>query len=438
VKGELTMAGRLRSLTRGIALGLLGVGALSTEARAAGFDTPILYTARHQAMGGTAIGYVNDPSAGFHNPAGLQGVQGLAFIGDFSLILGKVRGSPEQNRNLNSQTVVAPFFLVGGAYRVHEWVTLGLAAFPVASGGAEYEYRVGTQNWVDRTEIVFLEATPMLSINVPKDRWLPGKLAFGAGYRLSYMTFDRQRGERDRWQYLDLGMTGTNFGGFRVGLQYAPIDALKLGVVFRNKVVVNTKADTATVLTSQATDASLEFTLPAKLGVGGRFDAGPVGVASDLEYAFQSQNKRPALKGTLMGSAAEVPNVFDWHDGFTWRSGFEFRLGKVPGRDDAASQGVGPMRRAMVPLRVGYIYDTRVTNPQYPSAFGTPPGPTHTFTAGLGFVQERWQINAAFTRRMGKATVDETDTSCVFCGYPGKYKITMTGFYIDASVDLPM
>jgi hypothetical protein len=39
---------------------------------------------------------------------------------------------------------------------------------------------------------------------------------------------------------------------------------------------------------------------------------------------------------------------------------------------------------------------------------------------------------------MGKTTVDDTDTSCVFCGYPGKYKITMTGFYIDASVDLPM
>ena len=110
-------------------------------AAAAGFDTPILYSARHQAMGGTAIAYVNDPSAGFHNPAGLQGVNGLALLGDFSLILGKVRATPEINAdgesNRESNVVKAPFFLLGGAYRLKPWLTLGLAGFPVASGGAE-------------------------------------------------------------------------------------------------------------------------------------------------------------------------------------------------------------------------------------------------------------------------------------------------------------
>src|ERR1041384_1121591 len=162
-----------RTLTRGAGVGLLALGVLAAPgARAAGFDTPILYTARHQAMGGTAIGYVDDASAAFHNPAGLQGVRGLAFTGDFSMILGKVRGSPTPTDNLKSQTVIAPFFLLGGAYRVHEWLTLGVAAFPVASGGAEYKYPVGGVNWTDKTEILFLEASPLLSLNVPKDRWL--------------------------------------------------------------------------------------------------------------------------------------------------------------------------------------------------------------------------------------------------------------------------
>ena len=85
------------------------------RAHAAGFDTPILYSARHQAMGGTAIGSVSDPSAAFHNPAGLQGIQGLAFLGDFSLILGKVKASPDaaaSARSIESGTVVAPFFLL--------------------------------------------------------------------------------------------------------------------------------------------------------------------------------------------------------------------------------------------------------------------------------------------------------------------------------------
>src|SRR5690349_14475972 len=122
------------------ACALLG---LPMRASAGGFDTPILYTARHLGMGGTAIGYVDDPSAGFHNPAGLQGVQGFAFVADGSLLLGKLTSSPDTGasaRNVESELTVAPFFLAGAAYRIHPWLSAGLALFPVASGGALYKY----------------------------------------------------------------------------------------------------------------------------------------------------------------------------------------------------------------------------------------------------------------------------------------------------------
>src|SRR5688572_2234686 len=165
-----------------VRVGCLGVVAAlccalaPAPAGAAGFDTPILYSARHQAMGGTAISYVDDPSAAFHNPAGLQGVRGLALMGDFSLILGKVKSSPQPpptEASLESKTVVAPFFLAGAAYRISDLFSVGLAAFPVASGGAEYEYElVAGIDWTDSTEIVFLEATPLFSLNVPEDALL--------------------------------------------------------------------------------------------------------------------------------------------------------------------------------------------------------------------------------------------------------------------------
>jgi len=409
------------------AVALLVSVASGRAALAAGFDTPILYTARHQAMGGTAIASVDDASAGFHNPAGLQGVRGLGLIGDFSLLLGKIQASPTPTDNLESETVVAPFFLLGAAYRLQDWLSVGLAGFPVASGGAEYRYGVGRVNpttWVDRTNIVFFEVTPMLSLNVPRDRLLPGKLAFGAGYRIDYVTFARERGEPGELQYLDLNMQGTSFTGFRLGLQYQPIDELKLGVVYRNRVVVTTQADSAKVLTADATDAELDFTLPAKLGFGVRTDLGRLGLATDVEYAFQSQNERPPLSGKLMGSEAQVPNVFDWKDGVTLRLGAEYR--------------VGPEQS--FPLRVGYIFDSRVANPTYPSAFGTPPASTRTFTAGAGFVQETWQVNLAVSRRFGSTEVpsSELGEGCSFCSYGGDYALGMTGLYVDASVDLPM
>lgn len=420
--------GRLR-LSRSVAglLAAVSLGSGAAPAQAAGFDTPILYTARHQAMGGVAIASVNDASAGFHNPAGLQGVRGLGLIGDFSLILGKVQASPDRDpsaNSLESKTVVAPFFLLGGAYRAHKWLTLGLAGFPVASGGAEYRYKLGAAPTIDSTEIVFFEATPMLSLNVPKDRWLPGVLAFGAGYRASLVMFDRLKGNVSNPQLLDLKLRGYNWTGFRVGAQYEPIEMLKFGVVFRNKIVVTAKTDKGRVFAADATDGELDFTLPAKLGFGVRFDRGHFGVGSDVEWAFQSQNKRPPLKGTRDGEYLEVPNVFDWQNGVTWRIGAEYRLGQAPS----------------IPLRVGYIHDTKVTNTKYPSAFGTPPAPTHTLTAGAGYVEEHWQVNVAATRRFGSAHIDAADlgTGCAFCGLAGDYAITMTGLYADVSVDLPM
>src|SRR5690349_7273477 len=103
----------------GLALGLLFCVATPASVRAGGFDTPILYTARHLGMGGTAIGYVDDPSAVFHNPAGLRGVKGFAFVADFSLLLGTLQASPDSAasaRNVESELTVAPFFLLGAAY----------------------------------------------------------------------------------------------------------------------------------------------------------------------------------------------------------------------------------------------------------------------------------------------------------------------------------
>ena len=402
----------------------LAVALAAGPVAAAGFDTPILYTARHQAMGGTAIASVDDASAGFHNPAGLQGVHGYGFIGDFSLILGKVRSTPDQLAgNLESNTVTAPFFLLGGAYRLNDWLTLGLAGFPVASGGAEYHYDLNGTPIIDKTEIVFFETTPMLSLNVPKDRWLPGRLAFGAGYRISYVTFDREKGNVSNPEALDLNLKGFDATGFRLGAQYSPIDALKLGVVFRNKVTVTTKTDSATVFKQAATDGELDFTLPAKLGFGARVDIGRFGFGNDVEWAVQSQNQRPPLKGALKGQHVEVPNVFDWQNGVTWRTGLEYRLGKTP----------------MIPLRIGYIFDSTVTNQAYPSAFGTPPAPTRTLTAGAGFVEEHWQINVAVTRRYGEERIADSELGkgCTFCSFAGQYHIVMTGLYIDASVDLP-
>ena len=404
----------------------LAVAVVATTAHAAGYDTPILYSARHQGMGGTAIGYVDDPSATFHNPAGLAGVEGLALLGDLSLILGSVQSSPERSvRSIESEPVLAPFFLLAAAYRAHEWVTVGLGFFPVASGGAEYRYDFVGTPFVDRTRLLFLEATPAASLNVPKDAWVPGELSLGAGYRVSSLSFQREKGSPEDPRLLNFDMSGWSFGGVRVGAQYHPIPELGFGAVFRNRIEIEAQADEVIVFDRRGTNATLPFVLPAKLGGGVEFELTRVRLALDVEYAFQSQNDRVALEGTLGGSPVSAPNIFDWQDGVTFRTGVEYR-----------TFGGG----FRYPVRLGYAFDSAVASKAYPTAFGTPPAPTHIVSAGVGFDAGTWQVNAAATRRFGSTTVDEDDlgTGCAFCSYAGDYAISMTGFYLDASVDFEL
>lgn len=393
-------------------------------AHAAGFDTPILYTARHQGMGGTAIGYVDDPSAGFHNPAGLSGIRRHELLGDFSLLIGRVRSSPDNGiTSVQSESVLAPFFMLAGGARVSDWLTLGLGVFPVASGGAEYRYTTpANTRFIDSTEIVFAELTPFASVELPRTRALPGRLSFGVGYRASALFFTREKGLPSDPRVLDLHMNGLNFSGVRVGLQYRPTSYFSVGFVFRNQIRVTARADEVTVFTQTARDAALDFVLPAKIGTGMAFDIEDLRLATDAEYAFQNENNRSQLTGTLNSTPASVPNVFAWQDGITLRFGAQYRV-----HGGALSY----------PLRIGYVFDSAVTSAQYPSAFGTPPAPTHTLSAGAGLRRDGFELNIAVSQRFGSTTIDPSDLrkGCAFCSYAGRYAIQMTGLYLDSSVE---
>ncbi len=382
-------------------------------------------------MGGAAISYVDDPSAAFHNPAGLSGVHGLAFLGDISVLLAHITGSPAASASasgIQSDLIVAPFFLAAAAYRVQPWLSLGMGVFPVASGGADYEYPVpGSDVYqYDSTSIVFYELTPLLSLNLPKDSILPGELSVGIGYRVTLSSFERKLGVREDPRGLNLDLGGADAMGFRAGLQYRPSDYFSLGVVYRNKVTVTNRADDAIVLGQSATHVELPFVLPAQLGGGLRSDIQRFGVAFDAIYTFQEQNERSALSALLNGMPAAVPSVFEWQNAFTLRFGFEYRL--------------GPSEQ--VPLRLGYVFDDQVTSRAFPSAFGTPPGPTRSLTMGGGYVADSWEVNLALALRTGSTKINPSELgppgACPTCGYSGEYGLSATGLYVDFSTELDL
>jgi len=412
------------------ALGVLGLAlGAPRSARAGGYDTPIVASARNMGMGGTAIGYVQDPSVLFHNPAGLGQVERGEVLADFSLLVSGIHASPgaaPAGKDIDSETTIAPFFLVGGAYRVHPMIALGVGVFPIASAGATYKY--GSGNFQDSTELFFLETTPAIAFNP-----LPN-LRFGLGYRMTYVHLSRYQGDPDSGStpIIDFKMSGWNYAGFRAGVQWSALPWLQFGAVFRNTVNTKVTNSHGIALLTEYTDISTHFKLPAKLGLGTRADFDHLGLraslAFDFEYAFNSQNKGDPLEGTPpagSGSPNSVANIFEWKNSQTYRVGVEYRV-----LHDATANV------DRVPLRVGYVYDTQVANATYPTAFGTPPGPTQVITAGTGYNGGKWQANVAYAYRFGHGAVTNPDNIvCAFCSYAGKddYKIHLHGVYVDAS-----
>jgi long-subunit fatty acid transport protein len=404
---------------------------LPAAARAGGYDTPMLYSARHMGMGGAAIGYVDDASSLFHNPAGLAHTGSWSVIGDLSVLLAKVRSSPQLIvKDVESKQTVAPLFLVGGALRLNEIVTVGLGVYPIALAGATYEYPqvTGAAGSVeDRTRLVFLEASPAVAFN------LPYHLRLGAGYRVTYVSIERFRGvpsDPAVTPFLDFNMSGLNWAGFRLGAQWTPVPWLQIGAVYRHKTSTKVKNDSGVAVAMTYTDISTTFVLPTRAGLGARADFWNFGVAVDGEYTFNSQNDAFPLIGLEPGATtpSAVPNVFAWKNEITLRGGLEYRLARVKVLERLA-------------LRGGYVFDGKSTNEVYSSAFGTPPGPTHVVTGGLGWNGGAWRLNVAYARRFGTGAVTPADIAargtrtCQFCGYAGDkpYKIAVDGLYLDLS-----
>ncbi|MDH3199570.1 MAG: outer membrane protein transport protein [Myxococcales bacterium] len=427
-------------------IALVALGTVST-ARAGGYDIPILYSARHIGAGGTAVAGVHDSSAVFHNPAGMGHIGKANLLIDVTILTGDLRATPYilGPQSIQSEPVVAPFGLLGASLRVHEYITIGGAAYPVAAASGEYRYQLpdpsGTSvDVVDSTTLLFLEASPAIAVNFDKIG-----LRIGLGYRLTFVTLDRSRNSPPALgaipSNIDLNLSGFSFLGFRVGFQWSITEYLAIGFNYRTKTTTkvdesgnpNRTSGSPAGLGQLFTDASTEFVLPARLTTGIRFDWEQFTFKTDFEWGFNSQNDRAVISVTdAAGDTQTLDNVFDWSDQWTLRVGTVYRVVKD-----------------RVPIRLGFIYDSKTTSFQYPSGFSTPPKATYSATVGLGYDHGPWEINVAYARRFAKVTIDEppppgptTSLSqaqllgeCPACGYAGDYRFRINGFYLDFSYD---
>ncbi len=372
-------------------------------------------------MGGTAIASVDDPSAVFHNPAGLSEVEGLELLANVTTFLVSLQTSPDHpGQHLQSGTSFAPVPFLSLGYRVSEVIALGLGFYPVGavSGRFEYENEAGIRT-LNEQFAVAMEVSPAVSLKL-----LTG-LSVGLGYRVTTLQYDRHLGPADDPDVVDIDTFGVTQGGFRGGIQWrSEGQGVQLGLTYRHQIVLSAKADEGRLLGVEVTNVEGRLAVPGKIAGGIRVNDGALSVAVDGELALNSQFDELVIRADVPSQDTEldVPFTFNWSDSLTLKFGSEYRL----------DSGVA--------LRAGYAWDQGFSNPAYPNTFMTPPSDSHYLTLGAGYTGDRFSVNFAAVQKFQEPYyIEETQIAskaeCAFCGSSGLYESTLTGMFVDASVN---
>jgi hypothetical protein len=405
---------------------LVAPSLLPTRAGASGLDVPAVYAARHAALGGAAVGNVDDPSALYHNPAGLLGTRQLMLLADLSLVAGSVQTSPAApDQNVATGTSVVPVPMLAFAWRVHRRVAIGFAAFPSGAAGAELHYLNSADvATVNKLRAILVELTPGVAVQPVRT------LRLGLGYRVTVLSFDRELGAERNPAIVNAQLVGVNALGFRAGLEWWPLPSWSLGVAYRHWIDVNAAAAKGTLLATPVTDVKATLTLPATIALGTRVDVRDFGFVLDGEYIFNSQFRQIPLAATVPSQSTKLslPFLFRWQDSVVVKAGVEYRWNRW-----RWSRGLA--------TRIGYAFDGQASNRRYPDAFTAPPTNTHYLTGGVGYERGRYQVNLAGVYQLTSSTFIAAaeianGSECPFCAKEGTYAARGLALMIDFSARL--
>lgn len=398
--------------------------------------------ARYQAMGAT-IAYINDATALRFNPAGLGHLEAASFSVGFSPIFGGLHAPIISNvntprdeiadRQLDSEPIFGPGFMLSGGARVTDWLTLGLSIYPVIAGGADYRYVEDPEGEgaeiQDYTKKLHAEIAPGIAFNVPSELIGGQHLSLGVAYRIGYGQLTRLKGDPADPKTVNLNATGLNLEGFSVGLQYEPIPELQIGLTYRHGVTIDLKGDEATLTAGVpfVGPVTSDIVSPSMVGLGLRGNVGKLSLAVDVEYEMHSEVVETINKiETGVGFATPdgfMPLVagFHYQDAINIRTGLEVRI-------DETWAVMG-----------GYTLLGQSGNRQYPTAFGAPPADNHIGAVGARYDAGDWEMNAAYTYRTAEATIVSEDLvgqgNCNTCTPEGLHTLTLHGVHVDFSMD---
>ncbi|HKP60688.1 MAG TPA: outer membrane protein transport protein [Polyangiales bacterium] len=355
-----------------------------------------LFDARSMGMGGTGVAFLDSAGAIPTNPALLDQIgkltltlNGFLFISQpeapYRITHSNPDGTTYDNwETIRSDTIYAPLFFVGGAYRLHERIVVGAGFYPIIGQGTQASYKPAPE-LKPELEVTNDLAAGLIELGNAVSVKVTDTFALAAMWRITYLTqklktplpgralgglvFDKNGNP----VYGDVEVSGVNFGGFQLGLLWKASKNVRLGFSYRNKVVV--KGEGTTTSTNPIDGSAIELETEQPFANPHAFRAGIAVSAMDDKFLFTTDVKYlmyeeswKTLDVTTVrdGKSMTTSTPLNWKDAFNVHLGSEYQV----------TDGF----RA----RLGYIMSTTATPEDYAKAFTAPPGVAHCWTAGIG------------------------------------------------------
>lgn len=406
-------------INKAIFLYCMAMVVTSKPVHAAGFDKPNLVSGKHTGISGASTSSVEGPESVFFNPAGLAHTQHTQWSTNLALglpfasapLVPIAPGSADGRDPISSKFTTVPVLGLFGAYAIRNNLGFGLGLF--ASGGAGGDF--GNVDFGPdfpslkpefNSKVGLIEASPGIGYEPING------LLIGAAWRIMVVRLQSRTGlilppgsfgaPNSAFSLLSIQFndaTGTEFNGFRFGVQYSsPSRHWGLGASVRTTVdfsahgtssgAIENSGATAVGQLTGGGEATLSSTFPLQAAFGVH---GDISSTARLHGEY-SYTRNTAIAGLQAGGAplvlpdgTQVP-ISAFSTAFHWKNQQQLRVGA---QWRANEKWV---------LRGGYSHCSQVVPNEYPSPFINPPSPEQVFTLGAGtrVFHDSTQMDVAF------------------------------------------
>ncbi|NEV92782.1 transporter [Psychroflexus sp. YR1-1] len=345
---------------------------------------------RALAMGHAGVGVVNSAETAFFNPSGLVYLEDRLTVsagvtGVFSDV--KWQNTSTGQFAETQQDPGTPFY-VHAAYKVNEWLSLGLSVSTPFGSSVEWGKNWAGSHLVNDIELAAIYIQPLVSVKLSEHFSIGGGPIFVTGNvnfnRNANRTLTDEEGDRSNITIDDSGVTNT---GWSASFMFTPVEELRIGFNYRSEILLNSEGGEATfsdfpnsTLTPQNGTTAFTATLPmpAELTLGFAYE-----MNEKWLFAFDYQRVYWEVYNSLDIDFAnpDIPasiNPRNYKNVSSYRFGAQF------------------LATDNLKLRAGYYFDESPVRAQY-FAPETPRNDANGYTAGLSLqVSEKFVIDASF------------------------------------------